>query len=505
MAQVYLQPNRLATWDTGTGKSYLAIGSASLLIEDGRIDHIVVAAELSKLEDWTDDFRAFTSLSVGVFHGSKRMQLLDSLPQVIVGTWETLKTALATRHKVRRYKEEWQLEPLTLALAGKRVLVIGDEAIVKLRNRGSGIYGSYERALGHWRKHGEGYFLALTATPVESSIEQAFNLMRLVAPGFLRVADFESNYVMARDLYDRIVSYKNISEEDNWQPGVEPFSRLISPWLLRKRKTDPDIAHLFPKVAERFEHISLTPAQDRFVEAITDLYDGARSGEQAHLFTILRQIAGHPMSLAYSEGELGQSLAAQMGPLLETVGSAKTDRLVEVVTQKVAEGRQVVVFTFFGQSVLPLLQEALEGAGMTVVANHGKMTGKARRKAETTFRSGQAQVFLSSDAGARGINLPEATFLINYELPLTFANYVQRINRISRINSTATEVEVLSFIADQTVEQSIAEMFAQRNRWHDTVLDDTDDGSDWISADERTRLIKRAADMNRLCPIGEQA
>jgi ATP-dependent RNA helicase RhlE len=177
------------------------------------------------------------------------------------------------------------------------------------------------------------------------------------------------------------------------------------------------------------------------------------------------------------------------------MGSAKLDRLVEYLEPLVkGQGAQAVVFTFFGQSLLPILLNRLEDEGYEVAINHGKMSHGARDRAQATFREGQAQIFLSSDAGQRGINLPEASYVCHYDLPLTYAGYTQRSDRVHRIDSFHPSITVMSFIARDTVEAGISDLVMKRNAWSDRLIDgdvgDDDDG--FVSVAHRREILKAA-------------
>jgi hypothetical protein len=123
-------------------------------------------------------------------------------------------------------------------------------------------------------------------------------------------------------------------------------------------------------------------------------------------------IAAHPMALMGAQGDISRAIAGQVGSAgLRALGSGKTDRLIEYLEPLVlGQGAQAVVFSFFGPTVLPLLKAGLEDAGIRCAVNHGQMADGDRAQQKTDFRAGKYRVFLTSDAGARGINLPEATY-----------------------------------------------------------------------------------------------
>jgi ERCC4-related helicase len=201
-----------------------------------------------------------------------------------------------------------------------------------------------------------------------------------------------------------------------------------------------------------------------------------------------------------SSSDTAQFIVAKHGISgLAKLPTPKLDALLAKLNQLVhEEGRKVVVFTFFGQSVLPLLYNALisvKPMPFRVATNHGKMSSAQQTEQREWFRRGDAQVYLSSDAGSRGVNLPEATVAINYDVPWLHSTYEQRINRIHRIDSDAESVLAHTLIARDTIEESMVQIMLERNAWFDTFVRTTTAGGTSLhkpSAEERRLLLRLA-------------
>jgi len=478
-----------------------------VLFEDNEIDHVVVVAEANKIKDWCIDYEMFTKITPTLYWGpaKKREKIRADLPQVIVTTYETAKADIA---KPGRSKlAHWTPGPLTEALSGKRVLVVYDE-VTKLRTRSSGLYQAQECLLRVLRKTGKARVLGLTATPIERNPENAYNIGRLIAPGVLgSVQDFEDDYVV-RDMFGN-PHFKNISDSDqNRTPGVQPLRQRFGSVLKIKSKNDPDVIDQFPRKVEEFDLVAMTPRQADFYHRVRDAFFEQEwtPGEQRQLFGVLRLIAGHPLALVRSQGKIAQALTEQVGvPGLMALGSGKQDALGRYLNTVVkGQGAKAIVFTFYGQTVLPVLHEFLRASGYEVVINHGQMTPTDRQRSIDAIRYGDAEIFLSSDAGSRGLNLPEATCVLNYELPVTFANYKQRSDRVHRIDSLAKIVTINSLIVLDSIEEVIGNMVLARNRYHDLLLGDEDEDGHWtdaerlqmastvIGAADRRQMIERA-------------
>jgi len=88
----------------------------------------------------------------------------------------------------------------------------------------------------------------------------------------------------------------------------------------------------------------------------------------------------------------------------------------------------------------------LTQAGIATVALHGNKAQNARVRALDAFRNGKVRILVATDIAARGIDVPNISHVINYELPNEPESYVHRIGRTARAGA---EGAALSF-CDQT-------------------------------------------------------
>lgn len=493
----YLREANYVVYDTGIGKTHIGMATSALLFEDDLIDLVWVVAEQPKIDDWRRDFERYTDLTAKLYHGPRRGRVLDDPPQVVISTYETTSRDCAEKNpnKPRAYRDK----PLVGWLRGRRVLFVFDEITGKLRNRSSGLYKGLDHTIRLLRKRGGSgvRVMGLTATPVERNPESTFNSYRLLHPSPITVEEFGKRYILAWDDYQNAKSFMNIGEGDKVRDeSVPTFSSVISDIMLRKSKFDDDVIDQFPRRIEEDFYIPLSDDHLDLYDTVSDLY----AEREAALFTVQRMLAGHPLSLAYSEGAMAQEIVGAVGvEALRRIGSTKADRLVDDLTRMVIqEGQQVVVFTFFGQSILPVLSDRLRAEGLRHVVHHGALSLADKERAKASFVAGDSPIFLSSDAGARGLNFGNACYVINYEYPLTHANLVQRIDRVHRIDSRHPAVTAYNYIAPLTVEEGIVALNQQRNEWHDLVLGDDEDGASLSAADRAMmRKLARRRDLTK--------
>ncbi len=78
--------------------------------------------------------------------------------------------------------------------------------------------------------------------------------------------------------------------------------------------------------------------------------------------------------------------------------------------------------------------------GHKVAAIHGNKAQNARQRALKDFASGQVRLLVATDIAARGIDVPDITHVINFDLPDDAENYVHRIGRTGRNGATGIAI-----------------------------------------------------------------
>ena len=134
--------------------------------------------------------------------------------------------------------------------------------------------------------------------------------------------------------------------------------------------------------------------------------------------------------------------------------SSKLDDLMEMVSEMVAEGRRILLFSQF-TSMLDLMKPALT-AGVPFVELRGDTVDRAAPVQR--FEAGEVPLFLISlKAGGRGLNLTSADTVIHYDPWWNPAVEDQASDRAHRIGQTKS-VFVYKLIAADTVEERIVEL-----------------------------------------------
>jgi ATP-dependent RNA helicase RhlE len=126
---------------------------------------------------------------------------------------------------------------------------------------------------------------------------------------------------------------------------------------------------------------------------------------------------------------------------------AKLDALVRELQHETCERTLVFVRTKRGAD---RLVKRLDDSGIRAVAMHGNKTQSQRQKALARFESGHVQTLVATDVAARGIDVPDVTHVINFDIPEDRDTYVHRVGRTGRAGRKGAGVSFV--VADQARE-----------------------------------------------------
>jgi superfamily II DNA or RNA helicase len=324
-------------------------------------------------------------------------------------------------------------------------LVVADEA-QHVKNP----YSATARAL---RTIGARARVALTGTPVENNLSELWAILDWTTPGLLgRLGAFRTRYARA--------------VEGGGDPAAaERLARLVGPFLLRRRKSDPGIAPELPPKTETDRPVSLTKEQAGLYEAvvretlkaIAEADDMARRGLIVKLLTGLKQICNHPAQYLKEEQPT-------------TAGrSGKLELLDELLDTLLAEGASVLIFTQYVR-LARLLEQHLAARGVPTQFLHGGTPVAEREAMVRRFQDGEVPVFLLSlRAAGTGLNLTRAEHVVHYDRWWNPAVEAQATDRAYRIGQTRP-VQVHRLIAEGTIEDRIADMLRRKRDLAEAVL-----------------------------------
>ncbi|MFG2866312.1 DEAD/DEAH box helicase [Streptomyces sp. NPDC048338] len=423
--------------DMGLGKTVTLI---ALHLRRARRAPTLVVCPASLLGNWQREVQRFApGVPVRRFHGAGRS--LDGLGDgpdggFVLTTYGTLRTSAP-----RLAEQEWGM-------------VVADEA-QHVKNPFSATAKALRTIPAPAR-------VALTGTPVENNLSELWALLDWTTPGLLGpLKAFRSRHARA---------VENSEEIEN-DEAVERLARLVRPFLLRRRKSDPGIVPELPPKTESDHPVPLTREQASLYEAVVretmaqiEGAEGiARRGLVMKLLTSLKQICNHPAQYLKERTPGGGGTARLAGR------SGKLALLDELLDTILAEDGSVLVFTQY-VSMARLLADHLAARGVPAQLLHGGTPVAERERMVDRFQDGEVPVFLLSlKAAGTGLNLTRAGHVVHFDRWWNPAVEEQATDRAYRIGQTQP-VQVHRLIAEGTVEDSIAEMLRAKRALADAVL-----------------------------------
>jgi superfamily II DNA or RNA helicase len=309
--------------------------------------------------------------------------------------------------------------------------------------------------------------LAITGTPIENSLMDLWSMLSIVAPGLYPDPKRFSEV------------YRKPIESGRAPETLATLRRRVAP-LMRRRTKDEVLTELPPKTEQTVD-VELSPRHMRLYQAqlqrqrtkVLGLVDDVERNrfEILKSLTILRQLSLDPALIDDDH---------------DAVGSAKLDRLVEDLTQVVAEGHRALVFSTFTR-FLTRARARLDDVGLAYSYLDGRT--RKRDRAISAFKDGDVPVFLISlKAGGFGLNLTEADYCFVLDPWWNPAAETQAVDRAHRIGQR-NPVLVYRYVSTGTIEEKVMELKERKRALFSSVMDGDEVLSGALGADDIRALI----------------
>jgi len=421
--------------EMGLGKTIQAIAACALLKRLGRAGRVLVVTPASLKGEWEEQIRQFTDLPTRLVFGgqaARRAAYEAGTFFTVVNYEQMIRDALEVNARFRP-----DVVVLDEAQRIKNWNTQTAQAVKRLRSR---------------------YAFILTGTPIENRIDELYSLMDFLEPRVLGPL-FRFN----RDFYEF---------DDRGRPcGYRDLARLherIAPYMLRRRKSDVETE--LPDRTDRQHFVKLTPRQQ-------SVYD-----EHADIVARLAAIAKR-RPLTKQESDRLMIHLAMMRMVCDTTfildpkvrdcpKLAELEKVLEECREN--EGVKVIVFSEW-ERMLELVRDLCRRLKLGFAWHTGSVPQQRRRAEINAFKGDvNCRVFLSTDSGSTGLNLQNASVVVNCDLPWNPAKLEQRIARAWRKHQTRA-VTVINLVAEDTIEHRMLETLANKQALADGVLDQLGD------------------------------
>jgi SNF2 family DNA or RNA helicase len=482
------QKKMLVAYDLGLGKTVLTIAAIENMMASGDIQTPGLIICLSSLKyQWAAQITKFTS-------GTSKPLVIDGTPT----------------QRAKQYQEafDWKTTGVNYIILNYEQ-VVNDWALIKSLPQGFVVLDE-ATAIKSFKSKRSRYVkrlnfcpvkFALTGTPIENGkAEELYSIMEFVDKSvFGSYLSFEKKYIN-KNYMGWIDGYKNLAE----------LFRTVSKASIRKRQSDPDVAPYLPEtlmaepILVPFDRASKDLYKEITDSLLVDLKEAAKymnmginifgsfipdNGPIDELRSVimpkliaLRMLCSHPFLITVSGqlfndsivGEQGSKYAAELldkGLLAKVAKSPKLSVTTEIVGNFLAESpdNKCVIFTSF-VGMTAILKEALSKHG--AITYTGSMNAKEKEVAKVKFQTDpNVRIFISSDAGGYGVDLPQANLLINYDLPWSAGLAAQRNGRIQRASSTWEKVVIQDILMEGSIEERQRAMLQQKISVASAIID----------------------------------
>lgn len=483
----------LVAYSMGTGKTVMTIAALEDMFGRGDIGCCVILVPSSLKFQWAQALAAFTDAPTRTVkvRGAALTVPTEEVCVVVNGPpakrlqqWERAQHADYVIASYGAVLHDW-----------KHLCALGVDALIL--DEATAIKNFAAQTTKRIKKLRPPVRVALTGTPVENRPEEVFSIMEWVNPQVLGRWDHFDKSFIVRNWFGGVLSYKNL----------DLLHQNLSRAMIRKSRLDPEVAKYLPAVTETTHLVQLDKTTKALYRAIlADLqtameelaeqgqeldvaayYAGVRPegpmGAQGKVMARVqaaRLLLDHPQLLLdsavsyHEQGPDGSAYAAEFAAtrtdLPDLHHAPKLAALEELVGTMTAEGAKVAVFTDY-RRMLPYLAERLDKHG-ELVHFHGQLTADKKAAALARFKTDpDCRIFLSTNAGGYGLDLPEVQYLINFDLPYSNGLLAQRNTRHVRASSTFERVHVVNLVVENTLEERVQATLRLRQNLSHAVVD----------------------------------
>jgi SNF2 family DNA or RNA helicase len=496
----------LLAYDQGTGKTVVSIAAVEDLMGEGEVTTTLIVVLSSLKLQWAQSIAEFADVRKRWKKVKNRHIRIPAEDQCVLINGDP-------ERRARQYEQIQETQPEYVIATYDNVIddwqyirsldvqcIILDEA-TQIKSFKAQRSKKIKRLWAPYR-------FALTGTPIENGKpEEIFSIMQWVDPTvFGRWDAFEERYIV-RNEYGMVQRYKNMNT----------FHEKLTDAMARKTVTDADVAAFMPTTEHQQRTVTMDFQTRRAYRRIADdltaelrqtgirgkldlaaYYSGHRQPDEnsAQGRIMARMLAAqmlldHPDLLRRSAQDWQESEklrqegaeranwpgskyayeAVEAGVLEKVKRTPKLNAVVEEIQAILAEDpdHKIIVFSFFrGMGVL--VQAALPR--VESVLFHGQMTGNARAAAKDCFACDPAvRLFIASDAGGYGLDLPEASHLLNIDFAHSAGAQDQRNSRHRRTSSRWPTIHVTDFLVEDTLEERKLAQLNLKRRVASAALD----------------------------------
>ena len=448
--------------DMGLGKTIQLLAFLQhLKVHEKLVGPVLLIAPTSVLTNWKREALNFTpDIKVYEHYGSQRFSNTKTLTNAL----KKINLVLTSYGLMQRDSE------LLASINWQGIVIDEAQAIKNPKSKQSYI----ARNLAN-QNEGNCFKIALTGTPVENRINEIWALMNFLNPKILGDENFfRQRYRLPIEQYGDVSSLKDLKAR-------------VSPFILRRLKTDKTIISDLPQKIEIIEWVDLSAEQkhlyrktiDKNLHEVSITPKGKRHGKILGMLTSLKQICNHP-ALLLKEKNIEESFSNR---------SVKLQRLEEILEEILDAGDRALLFTQFAEWGHLLQSYMQKKWGCEVPFLYGGTQKNDRQLMVDRFQEdprGPQLFLLSLKAGGTGLNLTRASHVFHLDRWWNPAVENQATDRAYRIGQSKN-VFVHKFITTGSIEEKIDQIIKNKTKLSQDIIGS---GEDWLGSLDINELQK---------------
>lgn len=154
--------------------------------------------------------------------------------------------------------------------------------------------------------------------------------------------------------------------------------------------------------------------------------------------SLIHSFVKNPVTISVKKRE---SVAHIKHSIIHTDGKTKFEKLNSMLSQD--EFKKVIVFGRTKMGVEDLAR-ALHHNGFDVTSIHGNKSQFQRQRSINMFKQDVVNILVATDVAARGLDIPDVSHVINFDVPESYEDYVHRTGRTGRANKEGSALTIVS-------------------------------------------------------------
>ena len=314
------------------------------------------------------------------------------------------------------------------------------------------------------------FIFLLTATPVQNSLKELYNLVEIVRPGLLGSwKEFANTYTY--DKKAQIIPHKRNELQDELKKVMIRTTRNEIKDQITLSDRIPK-THLLEPTADEIE------LYEQSTEFVRQLWVNEKSGSNfiLPLMTLQRQISSSTAALReaiHKRYKKYPHYETELDNILKLADVIKIDSKMNKLDEIIKENPQdkYLIFTEF-RDTQDYISESLDERGIESIKFHGSMSTGERDIAVGKFKN-DIQIMVSTEAGGEGQNFQFCNKVINYDLPWNPMRIEQRVGRVHRIGQNE-DVSIHNMALIGSIEEYVLKLIFNKINLFKMTIGDLD-------------------------------